>query len=342
MRRLPILLAVLLGLGLTLGLEVGLGRMLASSVPAVVFDIQRPDQLVPKLELLRRFQGFKVVVLGDSLIYGQAMEAHGDSRWRSHTLSAALDRRLRAEMPGQELLVLNLGLNGALPADLEALARVVLPARPDVVVFDVHLRPFSQDFAAPAAVFSRPWLSELVLTPDGRVAVDPLLSRSRIWRSRGLIQGLAAQSQLFTRARMARLSHYGLGGGPDPDILLLQIKSRLDSVELHPGNPQRVALEGLLSQLRASGQPSVVFYAKENPEQLAGVIEPERYRRLTGELRRLVLAGDPNHVVWVPPAEGLGAGHYLDFMHLDASGYEVLANQLLEPVITVGRARAGS
>src|SRR5256885_8527017 len=83
-----------------------------------VVELRSPEALAAKLEYLRTFDGYKCVLLGDSIIVGASMREHGDADWRAHTLNVLLEERLREVLPGRPVLVMNLGSNGAVPADL--------------------------------------------------------------------------------------------------------------------------------------------------------------------------------------------------------------------------------
>src|SRR5258708_16042840 len=126
-----------------------------------IVDIQSASVLEAKLGFLKRFHGYKVVLLGDSIIYGAVLYEHGDAAWREHNLANILARRIRKELPDRDVLVMNLGMNGALPGDLEILIRLLDDCNPDLMIVDVSLRSFSEDFAAPSKRLSRPWLAEL-------------------------------------------------------------------------------------------------------------------------------------------------------------------------------------
>src|SRR5262245_60202790 len=49
-----------------------------------VIELRSPEALAAKLEYLRTFDGYKCVLVGDSIIVGQSMREHGDADWRAH------------------------------------------------------------------------------------------------------------------------------------------------------------------------------------------------------------------------------------------------------------------
>ncbi|MFI5363096.1 MAG: SGNH/GDSL hydrolase family protein [Elusimicrobiota bacterium] len=76
----------------------------------------------------------RVVVVGDSLTYGQGVEA-------SDAYSAVLERRLRAA--GYDVEVLNLGRNGYQSEDVDKTVREFVPSlHPDLIVYGICLNDF--------------------------------------------------------------------------------------------------------------------------------------------------------------------------------------------------------
>src|SRR5688572_10247288 len=157
---LSIFALVLVGLDLVVG-AVGRGSGLADRA----VDIQHPSTLLVKLDRLRTAPRPKVVLVGDSLVYGGVLEEFGDADWRSHGLDEQLADEIE-QQSGRRPFVMNLGMNGALPADLEALVPLVAACEVDWIVLDIHLRPLSTDFSAPDRQMSRPWLRELSVGSD--------------------------------------------------------------------------------------------------------------------------------------------------------------------------------
>jgi hypothetical protein len=44
-------------------------------------EVRSPAALFARLDYLSRFDGFKVAVLGDSIVHGRSLEDHGDPEW---------------------------------------------------------------------------------------------------------------------------------------------------------------------------------------------------------------------------------------------------------------------
>ena len=303
--RIFLIKAILLGGGLVVLLAL-LDRGMAvvvdrSKCPADLVDIQTPSILNAKLEYLRRFPVYKVAMLGDSVVFGHALAEHGDRQWREHNIARLIEERIRREVPERDVLVMNLALNGALPADVDRMEQFVAACGMDLLIFDVGLRSFSPDFSRPEAVYSRPWLAQMSYGPDGRFAIrhsspspgqtveetaaELALQYSAFYRVRDFLQyrfldGPPREAVAAFRVRLNQA--LGAPAQPAEDdeiVLLLKAQRRFQGINLAADNPQRQALERLLARMAASRQKTLVFYAKEDPARIDDLLEPERYRR---------------------------------------------------------------
>lgn len=321
-----------------------------------LLDIQTPDQLIAKLHYLEQFDGYKVVLLGDSVIYGGILQDFGDDQWREHALSARLQAKIGAEFPGKKTLIMNLGINGALPADIECIARLVTPCKPDLVILDTHLRPFSADFATTEGAMVRPWLRDLVRGPDGTFQLRStktgweigltdwtanwLRNHVTLFRCRATVQTLL--SQATWPQRLADVRHWLNGKTPtpavsgveqDPLILLMQFKKRFSSVNLEAGHPQVQALRQTLKCFKDHRQKTVVFYVKENPDQIDGVVDEEDHRQFYDQLTGILNEEAGPHLTYVPPIADLDGSHFLDLSHPNQVGYQILTEHLWKAII---------
>jgi len=327
--------------------------------PNQIVDLQSPSILYTKTDYLRKFQGYKVAVLGDSLIYGRSLLEHGDEDWREHNICRLIEEKIRLKITDRPVLVMNLGINGALPADLEKMVQAVLPLNPDLMIIDYNLRSFSADFSPSAEVLSRKWLEDFRLDRQGKV--EPNLSgKSRSEKINMFLSALAVnywtlyrfgdffQWRILNgqpRDRLLelrnRLNDRLLGRpteeGPEDDefsddlmVLLLKAKKRYSTVNFREDNPQRQALERTLKLLDGHGQKALIFYAKENPDLIFQIIEENRYRRLFADLAGIIEDhANPNpNLVFLPPVDGLESEYFLDQVHIDYEGYRVLAESM--------------
>ena len=337
MKRAAISLAIFVLVLVVLDLVVA-GLTRGTEIADRTADIQHPTALLAKLDRLRTVPGRKIVLVGDSLVYGGILEEIGDDDWRNHELGQQLADEIE-HRTGDRPFVMNLGMNGLLPADLEVLVPLVVACNVDWIVLDVHLRPFSADFSPADRQMSRPWLRELSAGTDGQVRWRPqgttgwlagqLCDLSACARNRGLVEQRLLSSN---GARGPVLRPPVQMAETDVEIQslvkLAQLKTRLGKLDLEPESPQVAALQRTLVGLASQNQRHIVFYAKENPELLPDVMSAEeyatRYERVTGLVREV----QGPHGVFVPPVGELQPEHFVDFTHINAEGYVLLARRL--------------
>ncbi len=318
-----------------------------------IVDIQTPSVLYAKLEALREFDGIKVIILGDSLVYGRSMEAHGDDDWRRHVISRQLQERLAGSFPDRDLTVLNLGMNGALPQDLENLVRIIQPYKPDLLLFDLSLRSFSDDFEEAGEAETRPWLNDMEISGNGRLTTGGKGARlssviddtvSGYWflhRVSDFLQWhlLDGEPVNFTRNLRTKIDLWFKGGVPEMTrkeerseraILMIKAKRRYSAIRLEGGNRQLAALQNMLEFLSATHQPTLIFYATENPGVLRQIVDVSKHRQDLEVLRRHIEDhADGRYIGYHPALESLKPGMFLDHVHLNAAGYAELADSLL-------------
>lgn len=299
-------------------------------VAGSVVDIQSPAILEQKLDAISAAPGVKLVVVGDSVPFGRSMLEHGNKDWRSHTLDRALERQLQVRTGRKDIHVFNLGMNGALPADVGVVAGAAIDHGADIILSDVTLRSFSSDFRNVEERFSRRWLSDF----DKRL--DPV---SRYWRAFGLrdffqwrLMNGSPRDALNNLLRISNNRLLGKETGDDPLLMLLAARQRYASISLDGGHPQLAAFEQMLVHADGADVPVVLFYATENPGQVQQIIDPQSRARLLDQLARVIDAA-PGRVVYQPPIDDLAEERYLDQVHLDAEGYRQLGSLLVDQII---------
>ena len=335
MRRIALSFAMLTVSVAVLDLFVG-AVCRGTDLPDRVVDIQHPTTLLAKLDRLRAAPHPKFVLAGDSLVYGGILDEFGDKDWRAHGLGPQL-----ADALGGSAFVMNLGINGALPADLEALVPLVVACNVDWIVLDVHLRPFSADFSDPARQMSRPWLREMTTDESGRAHWRPSSADNSRWlagrladgsftfRNRMLVQeNLLSLRAMKTPALRPPVPVSETDAEVQALVKLAQLKARLKHLDLAPEAPQPAALQRMLRDLAGRGQKHIVFYAKEDPDLLPDVLEPDEHAARYGQLVGLVRDAQGSAGVFVPPVPELEGIHFVDFTHLNADGYRILARRL--------------
>jgi lysophospholipase L1-like esterase len=324
----------------------------ATGLDRQTVDIQTPSTLYLKLEELRQFKGTKIVVLGDSLVFGRAMRDKGDKDWQEHTLSSDLQRDLARKYPDRPVMVSNLGMNGTLPVDLEQLVRIVTPLKPDLIIFDLSLRSFSRDFGSDGDAATRNWLRDLRINPNGSYAAassrtglegfiqDQMVNYWYFYRIRDFLQTLLFGGQpvtFFTDARNTMDDRFKTGakaktdqgqGDLDDIVLLMRARSRYTNIDLAADNPQRQALDRLLQRLSAEDQAAIIFYATENPQMLPQLLPRPKFDDLQRQLAEIITPATSSRRVFVGPLSIFSAGNFIDHVHLNKDGYERLSREL--------------
>jgi lysophospholipase L1-like esterase len=349
--RAAVIMATLLALILILELAARLAashtRLFQQSV-----DIQSVGVLHAKIADFQARPGLKIVMMGDSLIYGQTMAQYGDRAWQDATLARQLAERLRERIPGQAVEILDLGMNGALPVDLAELTRIVGALKPDLLIFDLTLRSFSRDFAEAGAQSTRPWLTTMSLDARADLLLDAgsspdawlrawALNRSALYRLRDYGQSLLFGGQPATYFlglrndidRRLRGETPTGPGGEDEILLLLRARARYANIDLAPDNVQRQALDRIVGQLAAARQPTLVFYATESGDVRDQLIAPERFASLQSGLKAALRLDANPLITYVGPLDSLPPRHFLDHVHLDREGYSLLGTALTEPAL---------
>ncbi|MCE9548253.1 MAG: hypothetical protein K8T25_22500 [Planctomycetia bacterium] len=317
-----------------------------------VVDIQSPQCLQLKLDALSRSTGFKVVLLGDSVVAGRALEKQGDPAWRQHNLAELLQQRLQTLLPQQHVQVVNLAMDGALPADLESTAAAIARCKPDAVVVDVGLRSFSRDFAGPGEQHSRPWLAQFddqtlptatrpaeALATRIDVAVEnaggqivPLYTY-RDFLQRRFLGGPPAEALARLRDRTAAWlgapQPSAAAEADDPAMLMLKMMHRYASVDLAADNPQAAAFERLLDRLSRESPLVVAFYAQEDRTQIGDVLSLSRYEPLREQLDALIQQHNrTGRFSYLGSIPGLQPSNYLDLTHVNRQGHELMADAI--------------
>jgi hypothetical protein len=299
-------------------------------------DIQSPNQLIVKLEYLRKFDGTKIVLIGDSIVYGGVLKDFGDQQWREHTLTALLREKYAAQFPSKKVLVMNLGINGALPEDTERIVRLVGACKVDALIFSTHLRPFAADFDTDREAMARPWLRNIEVAENGgfhdRSTGDSWSSRV----NRGVLSLISERSRFFRdrdtlHAMLPRAVHSKVE--TDRMIGLMQIQRRFESVRLDANHRQLAALRRTLAYMQAEKIPSIYFYVKENPDDVDVVIDPEDHWRHYSQLVHFFHEFGGADVAFIPPLAELESRHFLDFSHVNHEGYAILTDHLWDALL---------
>lgn len=317
---------------------------------------QRPLEIQTRAAYQARLSTFferparaRCVVMGDSLILGQHLEARHGSAWPRHTLSA---RFAAASRGAGHYETLNLGVNGVLFSELRCMLRDVLARAPELLLVNLSPRPFSADFRVPASDTERAFLCPAgggARAQLNEVLAAEVASAVPVLRFRDMVQVAWFGAPPRERALQlldASLARLAPAAAPveqeDEDAELAEIMremawrtkaaARFDSIEVAQDHPQAAALRAMLGLLKEQRSTRVVlFYLKENIAPLERHLNVAHYQAQSERFTALVqreLAGSAVRFV-VIPSERL-AQHYTDHIHLDAQGYELLARILLQ------------
>lgn len=314
-------------------------------------EIQGPATLFAKIsDMMRVPAERRIALLGDSLIFGSAMQQAGVSNWREQNLAAHLRSEMTAKSVGP-VEIFNLGMNGALPADIEKIVNALSTVGVRAVVLDVNLRHFSRDFASPQTTLSRPWLANfrissggLLLDPHDGGAFDSAVDTLAVnywytYRVRDQLRlWLLGQSpyELVQNLRDRINSLFRPGGDLlDSDMRqILNARARYSDIVLAPENPQIAALTRLVRKLRDEKVPTVIFYATERPDVIDSITDPTLHRQRLAQLADIIERNRGKSVVYLGPLGTLVPDDFIDHVHVLPAGYrkysEMLAQRLTE------------
>lgn len=91
------------------------------------------------IDQVKKSSGYKVVVLGDSVIHGQAV-ANG-----SETLPAYISQELCEHLPNRDVRVFNLGMPGGAPAEVYFMLDALEGAGVDLFIYNINLAWFARE-----------------------------------------------------------------------------------------------------------------------------------------------------------------------------------------------------
>jgi hypothetical protein len=250
------------------------------------------------------------------------------------------------------VLVVNLGVNGLLPADLKYVVHDALDAGASALVFNVSMRGFSSDFETADTMSVRPWLARLCRERGEAQPCDEkgrLLNKSRLYETMDLLQqrflGGPLRDAIVTASNAA--FDRWLRPADSEDIegsltLMIRARSRFDRVSFDPGSLQVRAFHQTLDEIKARNGRSVVFYTTENGQEFDQIMDHDRATRIRSQILSFLAPYASPTLKIVPPLETIPVEHFLDFMHLDAQGYRILAQRIAPLVSDLLKQASGS
>lgn len=318
-------------------------RHLDNDFLLVPIDIQDPNQLFTKISSFSKKSEPKIVFIGDSVIFAKTMKDHGDHEWIAHSLPSLVENYAKKELK-KNVSVLNLGMNGALPKDLEQLLRILSHDKFKFLILDIGMRAFSSDFMDLENQMSRPWLEKTDIK-DGKLTTTITLSwRENIEES---VANYLSNSFLLFRTR-TYLQDYFLGTAPknffkdkiklhftnfnSPDNFLLTImntKRRYSSIELSRANSQVTAFLNSIEYAKKNFENTLIFYTKENPDYIDQIIGASLYDKNLNLIYNLIENPEKSdNIFLIKSILELQPEHYLDQIHVNEVGYKILFSKL--------------
>lgn len=279
-----------------------------------------------------------VIVLGDSVVYGNTVSA-GES------IPAYLEQDLKLLLPGKKVRVWNLAIPGSKPGDIYYTLRRIEPLQPDAVVLDFNIISYSRlDSPKPVAF---PWLYlDDGLPADAVKVVDKYQQKStadriaefvdKIWplyHYREFLNALLFQGHPRKQLEQAlsscfhRLSRTPEAPGkPDKAALRDSVAYMYDAYPVDPqtNNGYRMSAV-LLDYLKEKDEPAVVFLTDQNADILGDLLTNNVYRQKAQAIDRLLReSGRPylNFTGKIP------LNDFADNVHLNPDGNRLVAGQL--------------
>jgi len=267
-----------------------------------------------------------VVALGDSVLGPTAlMQAR-----RQGARASSLATRLRDEAAASGDTFVNLGADGLLLPDLDALTDDLLASKPSGVLLLLNVRMFAPEYASGESTFSRPYLQAGHLPKDASEKVELALFRhSPLFRTTRLLRTLwyhPSQKETFQRL-LEKVFHLESDEELQHAALVMKTApfySNVWGVEEAP----LLALQNLLGKLSASKVPVLVVLTPQNPSFLGARFDALKFEKnrqtLQATVRPFLRAG----LTYEDWSGRLSAASFLDHCHLKPEANALLARDL--------------
>jgi len=114
-------------------------------------------------------------------------------------------------------------------------------------------------------------------------------------------------------------------------LLMAKARARYQSGSFSEDNAQIMALINFLNKAKNNGVLVILFFAQEERRQLKKIknIEYDNVRR---SLSDFLATFEDSHFKFVEAYQSINSSHYIDYLHLNAEGYEHLA-QAIKPYL---------
>jgi hypothetical protein len=251
------------------------------------FNNQIPSQYVMRdlLDAYDKQPEKKIVIMGDSVMYGSGLFANGIKKWREATIPAYL----RHYLP--QYKIVDLSLDGCLLPDFLELYRYAKTINPEWIIIDLNYRMFASKYQTSESKLSRKWLGNKELISKSRfdwqmVNADYFMEVGRkysdLFRYAESLRGA-----VFFPSREERMNMFLKKILPsdnwqesiDNDVLLkLKIKPYYFSPELDEKVIAIQTLINLVRQLKNDHQKFIIFYTPQNLAFIEEVWEEASFR----------------------------------------------------------------
>jgi lysophospholipase L1-like esterase len=321
--------------------ELGI-RFLASTqrVSAKPADIQTPETLCHKIATLRQFNGRRILVMGDSLALGEAMKAKGNLNWREQEIGSALGDALPSDT--RPTLIMNLGMNGGLPADQARILEMLKGEKLDAVVSFISIRSFSGDFSKPDDAYSRKWFSQLQAHPtlgcitrsdtesSGLHLKQFFRENLSLLRNSDLLQRVFFDTSLRNwleaglKAQGSKTPQTAANAETSPEVLLLA-RRRFLNISFQAPHLQVAAIKEIREAVPMQTARTVFVYGQESSRNLPSLLNRQLYNQHRLSLATLLSPGCSVSYIdrlLMPPER------YIDYVHVDSEGYKLMARAI--------------
>jgi len=230
-----------------------------------------------------------IVILGDSVVYGSGLHAHGVRAWRDQTIAAFLQKQL------PQFHVVDLSLDGALPGDYLALYSSVRRLKPTWVILEFNYRMYAQKYSANADMLSRPWLGASQTNPlfprpqlSSGDKIAAVLRNSLLFRYTEALRSAVyfpSREEVFNQILQSLLPARSWQDPMDKELLLkLKLKPYYYAPVLSPEHAALQAGHLLLDALDQDRQPSILFFTPQNLAFIEDIADQNAFSQNLGIL----------------------------------------------------------
>lgn len=303
----------------------------------------------------RKDRGYKVVFLGDSVVFGGGVSAE------NQTIPAYFSRHISLLAPDKKIFVYNFSLPGCTPTDTYHILRNIRDLNPDLVIYDLNLGWFGS-----ARVMEHSRLAGLQATHSAATAAgqhrlnkaepeevltELATANWSLYRNRILLNYLLFNQPLKEKARQI-LNPQPAAVNMNPvmnasnDLYKPWYEKNMDAVmarsyplgrvDLSPANPHRTGYNLLLTEL--SRYNAVLFIVPRNKAlyQKYGLLD----ERVLGE-KQALLAGEAQakRIPVFDYTYQISSHYFTDTVHLNDRGNQIIAEKLAWDISRTGHLR---